>query len=425
MTQPRIFVSHSHKDEDFTQRLVDDLHEAGAEVWVDVAGITHGNFMQRIDEALEHCDWLVLVLTPNALASQYVKDEVYAALHRVKQGYMRDVIPMLAAPCAPGTIPAQWDLLHRYDATQDYAAALAGVLRAVGLPPLAPTPGSAVSPVPAAPAPPLTAVLPPDRFPARLAQLGYEGRVINGVEVIIPPVCEVPAGAFVMGSDPNRDAGAQPSEQPQHTVTLPVYEISRFPVTVAEYACFVRAGQREPQQPTFQNSVVDWPTQLQRLDHPVVCESWNDARSYAGWLSYVTDQPWRLPTEAEWEKAARGTDGRLYPWSDGFEQWRCNTLESGKNTTTPVGTYPAGASPSGAQDMAGNVWEWTSSLYKSYPHKKADGREDQNSTDKRVLRGGSWSYVTGDARAAYRFNCLSDYFNGVIGFRVVRAVPSS
>lgn len=134
MSQPRIFVSHSHKDDEFTQRLVDDLHKAGAEVWVDVAGITHGNFMQRIDEALAHCEWMVLVLTPNAIASPYVKDEVYAALHRVKQGYMCDVIPVLTVPCAPGTVPPQWDVLHRYDATRDYAAALAGVRHAVGLP---------------------------------------------------------------------------------------------------------------------------------------------------------------------------------------------------------------------------------------------------------------------------------------------------
>lgn len=132
MPQPSIFVSHSHKDEAFTERLVADLHQAGAEVWVDVAGITHGNFMQHIDEALAHCDWLVLVLTPHALASQYVKDEVYAGLHRVKQGYMCDVIPVLAARCAPGTIPAQWDLLHRYDATDDYNVALSGILNAIG-----------------------------------------------------------------------------------------------------------------------------------------------------------------------------------------------------------------------------------------------------------------------------------------------------
>lgn len=134
MPQPRIFVSHSHKDENFTQRLLHNLHRAGAEVWVDVNSVSHGNFMERIDEGLARCDWLVLVLTPNSIDSKYVKDEVFAALLQVKQGDMRDVIPMLAAPCAPGTIPPLWNALHRYDATQDYGVALAGVLNAVGLP---------------------------------------------------------------------------------------------------------------------------------------------------------------------------------------------------------------------------------------------------------------------------------------------------
>jgi tetratricopeptide (TPR) repeat protein len=131
--QPKVFVSHSHKDDDFTQRLVSDLHQAGAEVWVDVSGITYGNFMQRIDEALQQCQWMVVVLTPNAIASPYVRDEVYVALHRVNQGYMQGVIPLLASPCAPDSIPPQWDVLQRYNATQDYASAVAGLLRAVGL----------------------------------------------------------------------------------------------------------------------------------------------------------------------------------------------------------------------------------------------------------------------------------------------------
>jgi tetratricopeptide (TPR) repeat protein len=134
MGQPRIFVSYNRADAEFTQRLVDELHRAGAQVWVDVAGVQHGNFMERINEALEHCQWMVLVLSPSAIASTYVRDEVFTALHRVMQGYMLGVIPILAVKCEPSTIPAQWDVLQRYDATQDANAALAGVLWAVGLP---------------------------------------------------------------------------------------------------------------------------------------------------------------------------------------------------------------------------------------------------------------------------------------------------
>lgn len=133
MGQPRIFVSHSHLDDRFTKRLVNDLTRAGADVWVDKAAINHGNFMQVIDQALSQCEWLVLVLTPHAIDSEHVRAEVFASLHRVTNGYMRGVIPILAAPCQPGAIPPLWDVLHRYDATRRYRAALAELLPKVGL----------------------------------------------------------------------------------------------------------------------------------------------------------------------------------------------------------------------------------------------------------------------------------------------------
>jgi formylglycine-generating enzyme required for sulfatase activity len=203
---------------------------------------------------------------------------------------------------------------------------------------------------------------------------------------------------------------------------LPTYEIAHFPVTVAEYACFVRSGQLEPKRVLLDGP--SWKAQLQQLDHPVVNVSWDDAQSYAKWLSLMTGVTWRLPTEGEWEKAARGTDGRIYPWGDEFEQWRCNTSGSGKKTTTPVGTYPGGASPYGVQDMAGNGWEWTSSLYKPYPYKEADGRNDLKSNGSRVLRGGSWGVDARGARAASRAHPLViSLGNG--GFRVVRVASSS
>ncbi len=267
-------------------------------------------------------------------------------------------------------------------------------------------------------------ILPPPihdraRFPQRLEDLDFESFVIGGVEVIVPPLALIPAGIFQMGSDKSRDHEAYDYELPQHSVALDRYEMARFPLTVAEYACAVRAkAVGEPPKPSYND--VTWQKQLGRLDHPVVNVSWRDILAFVDWLRQVTGESWRMPTEAEWEKAARGTDGRIYPWGDQWDALKANTSEAGKGSTTPVGAYPQGASPYGCLDMAGNVWEWTSSLYQSYPYRADDGRENPQSTGNRVLRGGSWYSSPRNARAAYRFGSAPDVLYVSRGFRLAR-----
>jgi formylglycine-generating enzyme required for sulfatase activity len=260
-------------------------------------------------------------------------------------------------------------------------------------------------------------------LPQRLAQLGFRAQEHAGGHVILPPLCNVPAGEFLMGSDPGRDQGTQDRETPQHRVSLTAYRIARFPVTVADYACFVRSGRAEPRS---SYNLLTWRQQLTRLDHPAVNVSSVDAVAYAAWLTEAIGQPWRLPTEAEWEKAARGPDGRIYPWGDGFDVSRCDTVASAIGATTPVGSYSSGVSPCGAHDMTGNVWEWTSSLCAPYPYVAGDGREDPTSSDPRVLRGGSWPSDPPDARPAYRYDLLNpDFLIYVFGFRLVCTGPGS
>jgi formylglycine-generating enzyme required for sulfatase activity len=154
----------------------------------------------------------------------------------------------------------------------------------------------------------------------------------------------------------------------------------------------------------------------------VVYISWDDAVVYCRWLAKTTKKPYRLPTEAEWEKAARGTDGRIYPWGNKWDAKRCNTSEDGPGKTTPVGAYPAGASPYGLLDMTGNVWEWCATKWgKLYPY---DATEDEWGDDYlkaggyRVVRGGSFYGNQYFARCAVRYGDRPGDGVDLRGFRV-------
>ena len=225
---------------------------------------------------------------------------------------------------------------------------------------------------------------------------------------------EISAGKFVMGSLATDD------EKPQHFVFIPYdYYIGRFPITNAQYAAYVQAkGVAHP--------VTGWE---QKIDHPIVNVSWKDARAYCQWLNDLRSSELpaglvlRLPSEAEWEKAGRGPDGLTYPWGDDFDQNKGNVYSEGKNETTPVGAYsPQGDSPYGAADMAGNVWEWTHSLFKGYPYRADDGREDEDVSRNHVQRGGSFIGTNQLARLSSRYRGDPNFLD-FVGFRVVVAPP--
>ena len=238
----------------------------------------------------------------------------------------------------------------------------------------------------------------------------------------------VPASPFLMGDNEISDA------KPQHEVTLPGFKIGRYPITNAQYRDFVEATKRE------------WGSydglRPERSNCPAGILTWHDAIAFCDWLTtewrkkgkISSNETVRLPTEAEWEKAARGLEGRVYPWGDDWEQGRCNSSESKIGGPCAVGMFPTGASPYGCLDMAGNVWEWTSSLWGKdfdvpgfkYPYKSNDGRENLKAGKKilRVLRGGSWFNDQGDARCYYR-DCDDPYLTFYsIGFRVVVSLVS-
>ncbi|MGQ9626792.1 MAG: formylglycine-generating enzyme family protein [Anaerolineae bacterium] len=227
---------------------------------------------------------------------------------------------------------------------------------------------------------------------------------IDGAEMVY-----VPAGEFLIGSSED-DPDADSDEKPQHTVYLDAFWIYKTEVTNAQYRKCVEAGACTL---PYKTKYYDDPAYA---DHPVVSVDWNQAKAYSEWAGG------RLPTEAEWEKTARGTDGRIWPWGDEWDANKVNSWEAGPHHITKVGSYPTGASPYGALDMAGNVWEWTGSLYKDYPYRTDDGREDAQAEGRRVLRGGSCRSTQKLVRGGDRYG-YSPHDLGDVGFRVVVISP--
>ncbi|HSF39565.1 MAG TPA: SUMF1/EgtB/PvdO family nonheme iron enzyme [Thermoanaerobaculia bacterium] len=241
--------------------------------------------------------------------------------------------------------------------------------------------------------------------------------------VFEPAMVHIPAGSFLMGSTEEqvKRGKAHEDETPQHLVELNEYWIGKYPITNAEYQSFLReSGHPSPQE----WSGTDYPEG--KGGHPVVGVSWTDCVAYCRWLNKKTGKRYNLPSEAEWEKAARGTDGRAYPWGNRLDPQRRNSTKWRWGGTTPVGQYsPSDDSPYRIADAVGNVWEWTGSLYKPYPYDPADGREEVGSRGRRVVRGGSYIDSSGDVRCASRDRYDPDARGVNIGFRVVVAPFSS
>ncbi len=250
---------------------------------------------------------------------------------------------------------------------------------------------------------------------------------------------KIPAGEFIIGSKSRVDNMATDDEMPQHVLEVSDYFIMRFPVTVAQYKQFMdAAGHRTPL--FWKNG--QYPAE--KADHPVTGVSFGDATAFCVWARQQTGLPVRLPTEPEWEKAARSVDGRIYPWGNRWEEGRCNSYEARIGNTTPVTQFsPAGDSIYGIAEMGGNVQEWIMSIFMPYPYDPSDGREDllkeienpslmprlhetggtmlvnsiEATIGKSLLRGGSWRESKAQSRCAYRSWAAPMHRSDDTGFR--------
>jgi len=238
----------------------------------------------------------------------------------------------------------------------------------------------------------------------------------------------IPAGEFTMGSD------SDSTTSPAHRVYLDAFYMDKYEITNARYADCVTAGACAPPHETKSDFRPSYYGNPEYDNFPVIYVDWYQAKTYCEWRGPSTrgaKQPQsgqvRLPTEAEWEKAARGTDGRAYPWGEGIS---CNNANYDSDPasavfcvgeTSEVGSYESGKSPYGLYDMAGNVFEWTSSLLKPYPYNAADGREDPTRGGDRVIRGGAWNEGPGDQRTFYRSWIGPNLSESPTGFRCARS----
>ena len=229
------------------------------------------------------------------------------------------------------------------------------------------------------------------------------------------PMRLVPAGEFTMGNDNSGDAISRPG----HTVYVDAFYIDKYEVTNEMYdVCAYEVECRKPQnsgsvtRSTYYNNPVF-------ANYPIIYVNWSMAFAYCEWRGA------RLPTEAEWEKAARGTDERIYPWGTPNLDCSYANLPGCVGDTAPVDQYDKSVSPYGVYGMAGNVWEWTSTLSKLYPYDSTDGREDLTAKGKRIARGGSWHTFGGNAgntRTDTRFELDPAYYGGYVGIRCARSV---
>jgi len=421
----RVFLCHSSQDKPAVRELYQKLRaESWIQSWLDEEELYPGqDWNLEIEKAVEAADAIIVCLSKGSITKEgYVQRELRIVLDYAdnKPEGTLYLMPVRLEECEPPRRLRAWQYADYFDGNRERAlqrllVSLKRRAESLGLKIVESAPEGVTvvekeitkseSESNSETLKPFTQKrnLSKKKFPAEAPQPAFlphptsewvkANRLIlsNGMEFM-----SVVAGKFIMGSYDSDD------EKPEHVVYIPYdYWMGRFPVTNMQYNQFKKKDFGERKE-----------------NHPVVNVSWGDAMDYCKWLNQMmklelpSGSILRLPTESEWEKSARGTDWRAYPWGNAFDKNKSNAHEG---NTTPVGLYsPQGDSPYGCADMIGNVWEWTLSLKYSYPYQVNNGREDENYSGDRVVRGG-------DTRCACRVD--NHIYNSldIVGFRVVVA----
>jgi formylglycine-generating enzyme required for sulfatase activity len=457
MTQ--VFISYSRKDIAFVDHLAADLKKAGLDVWYDVSGIAGGDrWRSEIENGLRTSQFVLVVLSPDAITSEWVEREFLFS-----SNLKRKIIPLMYRSCE---LPLGYVNLNFIDVQGDnYARNFDVLLRALSVDPSAvnvlpgkvkepsrrpkyqyivligggaiilaillatplirkmfspvlPEPSSISGVVPASTSPVIsvpssqtsehglipTEILTSTDTPViSSASLLSDMTDASGVSMVL-----VSAGPFTMGSD-----RGDVDEVPVHSVYLDGFYIDKYEVTNALYKDCVNSNA------CYQPKDINYFSNSQYADHPVVFVDWNMAKTYCEWRGE------KLPTEAQWEKAARGTDSRTYPWGEGIDCSKANYLDCSENTSS-VTSHPDGASPYGVYDMAGNVWEWVADWYSAtyYQVSPMENPSGPSEGTLKVVRGGAWNVDTVAVYSSVRNAKDPSIADNDIGFRCVTDLPS-
>ncbi|MGB8983806.1 MAG: SUMF1/EgtB/PvdO family nonheme iron enzyme [Anaerolineales bacterium] len=447
-----IFISYNHKDAEYARKLADSLRKRGFDVWIDDVIEYGSEWPLELQEHLDNCEQLLVIMTPASFQSKWVQNELNRAMRKNKPVFplllegdepwlsveatqYTDVrggkLPpekfyeLLKNPVAstrqvqPGPEPQNPPTSFRVSPTTILifvlfalvaAAAFWGAQALIGSPePTAVVPPTFTSSAPFTPvpsptsieAPVLTAVPLSDNLPGVGSEFSWPQDGMIGLYI--------PAGTFMMGSDNGSD-----DEGPSHEVTLAAYWIDKTEVTNSMYRQCVDQGRCKPPRDPEYYSANNY------ADHPVVYVDWEDAQRYCEWAGR------RLPTEAEWENAARGPSGNLLPWAGSLDCLHAN-YGSCAGEAKAVGSYPQGKSAYGALDMFGNVWEWVFDKYDANYYKLSVSVDPAGpvSGKHNILRGAAWDTLDAlKLRLTFRYNRDPNSTGGSYGFRCAApAVP--